>query len=557
MKQFILLIIVGLLLFGCNSEYNPVVVENSNQTKKLKKDYSQYSLNQNTFFEPLNRSTNLVDDYYLFAYRGDNDNYATQDDCIFMGNNGRVHTFVDTNTPYDFKSWINMFRLKKRYYKVSTRINTNIELRQNQTSGDYMRVAFWAQSQSENATVTGLSYNDFSSLTNGRDLGPGFEIYSDFNSIVITISLEDWGFLGSHNERTYTSLEEVVNNPAPQNCNIVRLLLPLQYFNNNVNNKIFEIDFNPLYVAFKIDDKIILKKEHSFRTPTSNSPEFAIYNLDCIPKKEYFADFSEIKITEYQSNKNYSDMPVALGGANFIAKRFSYDNTSIDGFTDTFSKKTLQNPFNELNSNCIPFCGNFDDNSSTIEFGFYNKSDYYWYIDRNNDGDFNDSNEKFYYGNPGDCPIVGDWDGNGSTTVGIFRPSSNLFHLTDKISGNLTVDHEITNFGASGDTPIAGDWNGDGIDNIGFYRGNVFHRTTTMSGNGQTGAMATCWFGSSIADGDYPIIGDWDNNGIDNIGVYRVIDKTFWLSTGSTGLVNAWRSIVIDDQIDYPFVYRK
>jgi len=51
-------------------------------------------------------------------------------------------------------------------------------------------------------------------------------------------------------------------------------------------------------------------------------------------------------------------------------------------------------------------------------------------------------------------------------------------------------------YGLSTDTPVVGDWNGDGISEVGVYRGGVFYR------NGDT----TIAYGLPT---DTPVIGKW------------------------------------------------
>ena len=62
------------------------------------------------------------------------------------------------------------------------------------------------------------------------------------------------------------------------------------------------------------------------------------------------------------------------------------------------------------------------------------------------------------YGLPGDSPVVGDWDGNGTTTVGIYRSSLSLFSLRN---ANSAGDADATvAFGLMGDIPVVGNWYG-------------------------------------------------------------------------------------------------
>src|SRR5207237_6159261 len=72
----------------------------------------------------------------------------------------------------------------------------------------------------------------------------------------------------------------------------------------------------------------------------------------------------------------------------------------------------------------------------------------------------------FQYGDPGDIPVFGDWDRNGTRTPGVFR--SGVWYLRN--SNTTGVADVVLTFGDPGDTPITGDWNGDGIDSPGVAR---------------------------------------------------------------------------------------
>ena len=78
------------------------------------------------------------------------------------------------------------------------------------------------------------------------------------------------------------------------------------------------------------------------------------------------------------------------------------------------------------------------------------------------------------------------------------------------------VDH-VFQYGEQVDTPIAGDWNGDGIDQIGVFRGGQWLLDDDADGR-WTGKTKPHDFGRP---GDEPIVGDFDGDGIDEIGVVR------------------------------------
>lgn len=139
-------------------------------------------------------------------------------------------------------------------------------------------------------------------------------------------------------------------------------------------------------------------------------------------------------------------------------------------------------------------------------------------------------NYDFQYGRAGDRPLVGDWDGNGTTTVGVFRPSDGYFYLDNT---NTTSSSEYWfQFGARDDLPVAGDWDGDGRDTIGMYRPSTatfYLRNTNFPGP----VDITASFGASS---DRPVVGDWNGDGRDTIGVYRPSNSTFYLrNTNAAG----------------------
>jgi hypothetical protein len=60
------------------------------------------------------------------------------------------------------------------------------------------------------------------------------------------------------------------------------------------------------------------------------------------------------------------------------------------------------------------------------------------------------------YGLPGDKPVVGDWDNNGTTTIGVYRNGVSIC-ATATPSALRTL---VLDLGIPGDMPIAGNWDG-------------------------------------------------------------------------------------------------
>ncbi len=140
----------------------------------------------------------------------------------------------------------------------------------------------------------------------------------------------------------------------------------------------------------------------------------------------------------------------------------------------------------------------------------------------------------FYYGNPGDYPFVGDWDCDGTDTPGLYRQSDGFAYLRD--SNTVGIADTSFFFGDPGDVPLAGDFNADGCDTLSIYRPSEarFYIINQLGANGGgLGAADRFLFGDS---GDKPVVGDWDGDGIDEIGLHRESSGFFYyrnsLSTG-------------------------
>ena len=72
------------------------------------------------------------------------------------------------------------------------------------------------------------------------------------------------------------------------------------------------------------------------------------------------------------------------------------------------------------------------------------------------------------YGATGWTPLVGDWNGDGKSEIGIYKDA--VWYLDYGGSGVIDANTRYYQFGAAGWTPLIGDWNGDKKDEIGIYK---------------------------------------------------------------------------------------
>lgn len=118
-----------------------------------------------------------------------------------------------------------------------------------------------------------------------------------------------------------------------------------------------------------------------------------------------------------------------------------------------------------------------------------------------------------------DVPVVGDWNGDRTSDVGVFgrQPSAGVFRLR-----HADGSRQAVTLGRSTDTPLVGDWNGDGQSDLGVWN-SVKGRFSLLADNGR---ITSFKFG---ARGSLAVAGDWDGDGLDDVATYRPATATWWL----------------------------
>jgi hypothetical protein len=149
----------------------------------------------------------------------------------------------------------------------------------------------------------------------------------------------------------------------------------------------------------------------------------------------------------------------------------------------------------------------------------------------------------FFYGNPGDFPILGDWDCDGMDTPGMYRQSDGFVYLRNSNTQGIADIRFF--FGDPGDIPITGDFNGNGCDTVSIYRpseSRVFIINELGANEGGLGAAEfDYYFGNP---GDKPFVGDFSGNGTDTVGLHRE-------STGLVYFRNSHTQGIADNQFIY------
>lgn len=217
------------------------------------------------------------------------------------------------------------------------------------------------------------------------------------------------------------------------------------------------------------------------------------------------------------NSQRQHDAPGAVAGSTF---RLDSNNNRIWN-----APTTGDSAFKIGNATDIPVAGRWVAGTLFDNVGMFRNGQ--WFLDTGNQkyegplfGDL-----RYNFGSIGDLPVVGDWDGDGDDDIGVYRAGKFYLDANGNHQWDGTAGGDLLRtFGnPTGDLPVVGDWNGDGVDDIGIFR-NVatagrFYLDTNGNGSWSGPATdATFIFGNA---GDKPVSGDWNGNGIDDIGVVR------------------------------------
>jgi hypothetical protein len=126
----------------------------------------------------------------------------------------------------------------------------------------------------------------------------------------------------------------------------------------------------------------------------------------------------------------------------------------------------------------------------------------------------------FQYGGVGWIGVVGDWDGNGSQTVGVVDPlgdldPNNLTWFLRNSNSAGAPDIAPFNFGSRGWIPVVGDWTGSGYTGIGAFD----PRTATWYLRDTASPGPPDFVFQYGGAGWIPVVGDWNGDGRDTVGV--------------------------------------
>jgi hypothetical protein len=163
-----------------------------------------------------------------------------------------------------------------------------------------------------------------------------------------------------------------------------------------------------------------------------------------------------------------------------------------------------------------------------------------WFLSTTNT-DYSSSNTiQISFGAKGDIPVVGHWLGGATDYVGVFRPSTGQWFLSlnNQTYSGVAGTFQSFSWGANGDQAVAGDWNGDGVTDVGVFRaktGTWYLDQGNVSWNGSP-IIAPFQFGAA---GDTAVVGNWLGGATDYVGVFRQSTGQWFLSKTNTNYSSA------------------
>jgi hypothetical protein len=176
----------------------------------------------------------------------------------------------------------------------------------------------------------------------------------------------------------------------------------------------------------------------------------------------------------------------------------------------------------------IPVVGDWNGNGTTT-VGVVDPSTMTWYLRNTNSAGAPDY--QFQFGAPGWIPVVGDWQHTGHTGIGAFDPKTATWYLrNDPSNGSPSIP--AFSYGGAGWTPVVGDWDGNGTSTVGAV--DPSNMRWYLRDNNNSGGVTVNTF-TYGAVGWTPVTGDWTGQGKSTVGAVDPQRQWYLRNSNSSG----------------------
>ncbi len=217
---------------------------------------------------------------------------------------------------------------------------------------------------------------------------------------------------------------------------------------------------------------------------------------------------------------------VSIGGGVTSNGNYTLVSTigeAVAGLTSQGGSYTFESGFWAISAEIRRAIFDFDGDGRT-EIGIFRPAPGEWWYLRSSDG----GNRAFQFGSNSDRIIPADYTGDGKTDVAIFRPAEGNWYILRSEDSSFYAFP----FGVSTDIPAPGDYDGDGRTDAAVFRPS----NATWYIQRSSGGISIRQFG---ANGDAPVVGDYDNDGKSDIAIFRpngAGGAEWWIERSAAGL---------------------
>ncbi|HEY0547008.1 MAG TPA: FG-GAP-like repeat-containing protein [Pyrinomonadaceae bacterium] len=177
-------------------------------------------------------------------------------------------------------------------------------------------------------------------------------------------------------------------------------------------------------------------------------------------------------------------------------------------------------PFGRAGDVIVPGDYNGD---GTTDVAVYQPSTHIWFTSLDPSTNYG----AVQWGSDGDIPAPGFYDADQKTDIAVFRPSDGNWYIV-KSTGETDIRH----WGASGDKPVPADYDGDGLTDVAVWRPSV----STWFIRQSAGGTATVDWGIST---DVPVPADYDGDGKTDVAVWRPSTGFWYVRQSSNGAMRS------------------